>query len=364
MSLLDSEVSPYQDTTTSVLLDDVDEHSHLRTQYVNEEEFSYFQSLQSEVVKTKKGNITVAIQGNINRKGTPMVTLHDIGQNHVKCFQSYFCSYQTKPLLKHFTIYHINFPGQEEGADDLPDNYDYPTMEEMSDVVREVVDYFGLKEIVGFGVGAGANVFARLALKAPQLAECLILVNGTCGAATWSEWGYEKMCSHYLKTKGMTAFVQDYLVYHYFGKVDERINLDLVGLVRDQLHRIRSPKNLGLFIESYSKRDALKMNRPVGGQPNKTSIKCGVLVVTGDRSPSVDETVNLNSKLDPANSSWIKISEATSLVLEEQPTGVTNALVLFLQGRGYAMKVKPPSLPYVESTHENAKELQAPIAIC
>lgn len=55
-SLLDSEVSPYQDTTTAVMLDDADEHSHLRPQYINEEEMSYFQSLDSETVKTKEGN--------------------------------------------------------------------------------------------------------------------------------------------------------------------------------------------------------------------------------------------------------------------------------------------------------------------
>ena len=143
------------------------------------------------------------------------------------------------------------------------------------------------------------------------------------------------MSSHYLKTKGMTIFCQDYLVYHYFGKVDEHTNLDLVGLVRDQLHRIKSPRNLGLFMESYSKRDAIKINRPVAGQPNTSSLKCGVLILTGDHSPAVDDTVNLNSKLDPTNTSWIKISDASSLVLEEQPTGVTNALVLFLQGHGY-----------------------------
>ena len=65
--------------------------------------------------------MTVAIQGDRNKKGTALVTLHDIGQNHVKCFQSYFCFHQTKPLLKNFTTYHINFPGQEENAEDLPE---------------------------------------------------------------------------------------------------------------------------------------------------------------------------------------------------------------------------------------------------
>ena len=143
------------------------------------------------------------------------------------------------------------------------------------------------------------------------------------------------MSSHYLKTKGMTTFCQDYLVYHYFGRVDEKTNLDLVGLVRDQLHRIKHPRNLGLFIDSYSKRSAIKISRGEGANLNKDTLKCGVLILTGDRSPAVDETVNLNSKLDPSNSSWIKIPNASSLLLEEQPNAVTNALILFLQGYGY-----------------------------
>ena len=66
-------------------------------------------------------------------------------------------------------------------------------MEEMAEVVFEIIEYFGIKKTICFGVGAGANVFVRLALKIPKLTECLILMNGTCSAATWSDWGYEKV---------------------------------------------------------------------------------------------------------------------------------------------------------------------------
>ena len=132
----------------------------------------------------------------------------------------------------------------------------------------------------------------------------------------------------------MTAFCQDYLLYHYFGKIDDKTNQDLVGIVKDNLQRIRHPHNLALFIESYSKRNAIKIQRPVVGQTN-TTLKCGVLLLTGDHSPAVDDTVTFNSKLDPSNSSWMKVSDASSMILEEQPTVAANAIILFLQGYGF-----------------------------
>lgn len=143
------------------------------------------------------------------------------------------------------------------------------------------------------------------------------------------------MSSHYLKSKGMTQFCEDFLLGHYFGKIEENTNSDLLAIVRDNLRSIRHPRNLAMFLESYSKRSNIKMTRPTPGDKTINTMKCGVLILTGANSPAVDDTVDLNSKLDPVNTTWIKISDASSLVLDEQPTSVTNAVVLFLQGYGH-----------------------------
>lgn len=142
------------------------------------------------------------------------------------------------------------------------------------------------------------------------------------------------MSSHYLRSKGMTQFCEDFLLGYYFGRVDDS-NSDLVSMVRDDLRSIRHPRNLGMLLESYSKRTNIKITRPVVGDKTINTLKCGTLILTGANSPSVDDTVDLNSKLDPANTTWIKISDATSLVLEEKPTNVTSAVMLFLQGYGH-----------------------------
>ena len=305
------------------------------------------------------GDIHVSVQGDRTRKVSALVTLHDIGQNHSTCFESFFCFHQFKPVADSFTVYHLNFPGQHEDASELADDYVYPSMEQMAGYVEEVFQYYNIKNAVCIGVGAGANVFSRLALKNPKIIDCLVLIGGSVGSSTWTEWGYEKMSSHYLKSVGMTAFCQDYLLWHFFGKIDERINEDLLGVVRDQLNRIKHPKNLALLIDSYSKRDQIKIKRPIPPNPTQTTLKCGVLLISGAHSPALEDTVDMNSKLDPTNSTWMKISDATSMVLDEKPTVVTNAIINFLQGYGYVTKLRAPSLSF--ASHE---EITAPLDIC
>lgn len=49
--------------------------------------------------------------------------------------------------------------------------------------------------------------------------EALILINVVSTPAGWIEWGYQKLNARYLKSKGMTQGVLDYLMWHHFGRV-------------------------------------------------------------------------------------------------------------------------------------------------
>jgi len=317
-----------------------------------------------ETIRGAKGDIHVAIQGDRNSKNPVIVTLHDIGQNHVTCFQSFFSFNQFKPLLDRFTVYHLNFPGQHETATELPEDYAYPTMDEMSDLIQEVFTHYNLKSCILFGVGAGANIFLRLALKNPKLVDCMILANCNAGQSSWTEWSYEKMTSHYLKTKGMTAFCQEYLMWHYFGYLNEKTNYELLEVVKDQLNSVQNPRNLAFLLDSYAKRSAIKIERPQekpGITKQSHALKCGVLQLCGWDSPAIDATVDLHACLDPEKSDYIKISDATSMVLDEQPNLVTQAIVLFLQGYGYALKLKAPTLV---QTSSDPAELMIAAPVC
>jgi hypothetical protein len=54
-----------------------------------------------------------------------------------KTFQAFFNYPGMAELLPYFCVFHINAPGQEEGAEKLPEDFVYPNMEELSEQVRQ-----------------------------------------------------------------------------------------------------------------------------------------------------------------------------------------------------------------------------------
>lgn len=103
----------------------------------------------------------------------------------------------------------------------------YPTMEELAAQLLFVLSHFGLKTIIGFGVGAGANILARFALVHSDKVGALCLINCSSTTSGWMEWGYQSFNARYLRTKGMTQGVVDYLMWHHFGRNPEERNHDL-----------------------------------------------------------------------------------------------------------------------------------------
>lgn len=92
-------------------------------------------------------------------------------------------------------------------------------MEELASQLDFVLSHFALKQFIGFGVGAGANILARFALQNPNKVSALCLINCVSTQAGWIEWGYQKINARHLRSKGMTQGVLDYLMWHHFGRV-------------------------------------------------------------------------------------------------------------------------------------------------
>uniref|UniRef100_A0A915EIP4 Uncharacterized protein n=1 Tax=Ditylenchus dipsaci TaxID=166011 RepID=A0A915EIP4_9BILA len=284
-----------------------------------------------EKISTAYGPVKVSIYGERSRH--PIVTFHDIGLDSENNFQNFFQFGTAMDLSEKFCIYNINAPGQEIDSKPLPDNFVYPSMDGLAQIVASVVDHYGFKSFVGFGVGAGANVMIRYALNHQKKLDALILVNACITRTGWIEWGYQKVNIAYLQNKGMTSFTVDYLMWHHFGKNIEQCNPDIVRQYRTYFQNHPNPRNLAVYMETFLNRNDVVLRDSSSTSPYLMNIP--VLQLVGSRSAFVEDTVEVNTKINPAKSEWVKVTDSCGLVLDDKPEIVTEAVLLFLQGLGY-----------------------------
>lgn len=64
---------------------------------------------------------------------------------------------------------------------------------------------------------------------------------------------------NYLKTKGMTSFTVDYLMWYHFGRSTAELNPDIIRQYRAYFQNHPNPRNLALFLESYLKFTIFKL---------------------------------------------------------------------------------------------------------
>ncbi|XP_005101570.1 protein NDRG3 isoform X3 [Aplysia californica] len=310
--------------------------------------------IQEDDVETPYGNIHVAIQG--DRSKQPILTFHDIGLNHITCFQGFFSYADMQPILRNFCVYHVNAPGQDEGALHLKPEFVFPTMDQLAEAVHHVVEHYGMKTFIGFGVGSGANILARYELNHHERVDSLILVNPTCSKSGWIEWGYQKMNSWYLFSGQLTNFTEEYLLWHWFGKKTRWTNHDLIHTYKEYIKTI-NPQNLALFIETFLKRSDLGIVRELDPmrKVSARTIRCRSLVLVGDDSPHMSDVVDMNGRMLPEQTDFMKIADCGGMPLEEQPGKTCEAFRLFLQGMGYGF----PSLTQKHSVAAEYNQLNS-----
>ncbi|RXG58555.1 Protein NDRG3 [Armadillidium vulgare] len=236
-----------------------------------------------ETVETRHGPITIAIAG--DRSKPVILTFHDLGLNHITNFQNFMAYPDMKKLLSAFCIVH-----------------------ELAETITCVKSHVGFRSFIGFGVGLGANVLARYAIKYPAEVDALVLINCSVTQAGWIEWGYQKVNIRHLKAGRMTVGTVDFLMWHHFGKV-ENCNQDLVTVFKQYFDKSLNATNLGLLGDSYIRRTDLGIIREM--DPNKKKdakmIRCPILNITSNFSPHIEDTVTFNSRLDPSLSTWMKL---------------------------------------------------------
>jgi len=284
-----------------------------------------------ETVETSAGSVLVAFSG--DRKKPVLLTYHDLGLNYVSNFQAFFNYPDMKEITNNFCVFHINAPGQEEGAVPMTEEQEYPTMEQLGEQVQEVLNHFNIVRYIGIGVGLGANVLIRHAFAYPERVDSIMLVNASTTKSGWVEWYFQKRNVSHLKSTGVTQPVMDYLLWHHLGQDYAERSHDLVNVYKHYFDKDVQAINLAKLVEQYIWRSDIALDR-MGN-----TLEVPVLNLVGIESPFIEDTVITNGKLSAPKTNWMKIQDA-AMVLEEQPAKVCEAFRLFLQGQGFCLKIR------------------------
>ncbi|XP_026203140.1 protein NDRG1a [Anabas testudineus] len=278
-------------------------------------------------VETPHGRIHCTMKGVPKGDRPVILTFHDIGLNHKTCWDTLFNHEDMAEIMQHFAVCHVDAPGQHEGANTFSTGYEYPSMDQLSETLPLVLKHFGLKSVIGMGIGAGAYILTRFALDYPNMVEGLVLININPCAEGWMDWAAHKI-------SGWTHAMPDMIITHLFGKEEIHHNQDLIATYRHHIINDMNQYNLHHFVKSYESRRDLEIERPVPGS-NVRTLKCPSLLVVGDSSPAVEAVVECNTKLDPTKTTLLKMADCGGMPQVDQPGKLTEAFKYFIQGMGY-----------------------------
>nr|BAU80760.1 n-myc downstream-regulated gene 1b [Danio rerio] len=297
---------------------------------LEDSESSVFElDITEDDVETSFGRVHCTMKGVPKGNCPTILTFHDIGLNHKSCFESMFHHKDMHEILQHFAVCHVDAPGQQEGASTLSTDYTYPSMDQLSESLPMVLNHFGLKSVIGMGVGAGANILARFALKHPDMVEGLVLINLSTQAEGFMDWAAQKITS-------WTHALPDTVISHLFGKEEIHNNHELIATFRQLITSNINQSNLQQFVKSYKSRKDLEIERPVqGGNVNTKTLQCPALLIVGDNSPAVDAVVDSNSRMNPTTTTFLKMADCGGLPQVDQPGKLIEAFKYFIQGMGY-----------------------------
>uniref|UniRef100_A0A673X917 NDRG family member 4 n=1 Tax=Salmo trutta TaxID=8032 RepID=A0A673X917_SALTR len=275
-------------------------------------------------IETPYGMLHVVIRGAPKGNKPAILTYHDVGLNHKLCFNSFFHNEDMQEITKHFVVCHVDAPGQQIGASQMPQGYQYPTMDQLAGMLPSVVQHFGFKSIVGIGVGAGAYILAKFALIFPDLVEGLVLLNIDPNGKGWIDWATGKL-------SGLTSALPDTVLPHLFSQEELMNNTELVQSYRQQINNTVNQVNLQLFWNMYNSRRDLEMNR-TGTIINAKTLKCPVMLVVGDNAPAEEGVV---SPFPSTPSLHFYLFLLYHLLSPLPPGKLSEAFKYFLQGMGY-----------------------------
>ncbi|KAF5454625.1 hypothetical protein F2P56_024275 [Juglans regia] len=281
------------------------------------------------VVKTSKGSVSVFICG--DQEKPALITYPDVALNYMSCFQGlFFCPDATSLLLHNFCIYHIDAPGHEVGADVISSDAPLPSVDDLADQVAEVLDFFGLKEVLCLGVTAGAYILTLFAMKYTERVLGLILVSPICKAPSWTEWLYNKVLLNLLYFYGMCGVLKECLLQRYFSK---ELRCGMHGAESDIIHTFRR------VLDERQSLNVMRYLQAINARHDLTEglkkLQCKTLIFVGESSEFHAESVYMSAKMGRKSCALVEVQACGSLVTEEHPYAMLIPIEFFLMGFGY-----------------------------
>ncbi|KAM6033082.1 protein NDRG2-like, partial [Chlamydotis macqueenii] len=229
------------------------------------------------------------------------------------CFAPLFAHPEMREVASHFLLVHLDPPGMEVGAPPYPPGYQYPSLEQLAEIVPCVLRHLNIASVVGIGVGAGAFVLAKFGLLHPEAVEGLVLININPRAKGWVDWVAHKL-------SGLTSSSSELILAHLFTQEELAAAPPPVQQAR---RRLGAAPNAPLLWAMYNSRGDLGLQRS-----GANSLR-GLLRGEGDRAlPGSRGQRSARGQRSPGRGLEVTAPPA-------QPAKLTEAFKYFLQGMGY-----------------------------
>ncbi|XP_050886627.1 protein NDL1 isoform X3 [Lathyrus oleraceus] len=255
-------------------------------------------------------------------------------------------------MLHNFCIYHIDAPGHEIlqlGADVISSDEPLLCVDDLADQVAEVLDFFGLREVMCLGVTAGAYILTLFAMKYKERVLGLILVTPICKGPSWTEWIYNKVLMNLLYFYGMCGLLKECLLQRYFSK-ELRCSIEgsesEVILTCRRLLDERQSLNVMRFLQAVNARRDLS--------EGLKNLHCKTLIFAGESSPFHAESIHMSTKMDSKICALVEVQACGSLVTEEHPNSMIVPIECFLMGFGFHRQ------PHFASSSSNGSSPASP----
>lgn len=293
------------------------------------------------VMTDKSGALNVYVQGDIEDahkdKDSKCVflTCHDIGNNH-HSFAKFINGHYFDEIHKRAVFVHVDLPGQEEGAEEMQDGANFPTMQALGEDLITVLDQLRIKYCIGIGDGAGANIITRFGMMHVTRVLGVILLHPTANAATMAESFKGKFHSWQLKHVDTTAL--NIVAFRKFGHKLEDTDDKEKALedYKDKMKHKGNSKNMAKFAHQFQKRTDIVPNL-------KEGLKCDALLVTGSKSAHFLAAEYMHSHMDKTKSSLLKVDNVGN-AMEESPEKLANSILLFCKGLGFFTSINLPGV--------------------